>query len=318
MNRIDQTRRAAFSLLELLVVIGILGTLMGLLLPAVQQARESSRRSQCTNNLKQLGLALHNFHNTHKHLPSSVLQPGALAAVRHGWMTYLTPYLEEQSLFEEYDFTRSWSDPENRPVTSTRLSVVECPSAPNPERLDGSPQSGGLGIVATSDYATITHVDQRLLQLGLVERAGPGVMPKDSKSTWRQVKDGLSKTLLVAESAGRPQIWRRGEQFGAPPSQRINGGGWSRPASDFALVGSSRDGTTMPGPYCVNSTNGEIAGEIFPHPQYGADGTGHIYAFHPGGANALFADGSVQFFSHQMQVRALARYVTRAGGEMLP
>jgi prepilin-type processing-associated H-X9-DG protein len=128
------------------------------------------------------------------------------------------------------------------------------------------------------------------------------------------VRDGLSNTILVAESAGRPFLYRNGVLVGAPPSVRVEGGAWCRPASELWLSGSTPDGTSIPGPCALNCTNGQQVG-TYPDPYYGVDGTGQIYAFHTGGANLVFGDGAVHFLSANTNIAVVAALVTRAGGE---
>jgi len=124
----------------------------------------------------------------------------------------------------------------------------------------------------------------------------------------------MSNTIAVTESAGRPQIWRLGQPVGAPPSSYTNGGGWSRPASDITLNGLTKDGVSSPGPCALNCANGEVE-TTYPDPYFGTNGNGDIYAFHSGGANFLFGDGSVHFIAQAIDIRVLARLVTRDGGE---
>lgn len=318
-TRIER-RRLGFTLIELLVVIAIIAVLVGLLLPAVQKARAAADRIKCENNLHQIGLALHNYHDTYKFLPSNV-RPSTTSTVRVRWVTYLLPYFEQDNLRKSYDVTKNWSDPANLPVVSQRLKIFECPAVPDPSRRDGIPEDIGTsrwtGLVATGDYASIYRVDARLVSLGLADNATEGAVSKTAPLNFADLRDGLSNTLHVTESAGRPNLWRAGKQIGAAPNPLVNGGGWCRPASEIpALVGSSADGTVLPGPVGINATNGEDLGGTYPHPYYGVDGTGQIYGFHAGGVNALFADGSVRFLEQSINIRVLARLVTRSGGEI--
>ena len=130
--------RHAFTLVELLVVIAIIGTLVGLLLPAVQSAREAANRSSCGNNLKQLGLALHGFHDAKRKLPSGGRPPDA-ATVRCGVFVYLLPWLEENAAWQAYDTSVNWSHPRNLPVTGKPITVYRCPSSPRDSQLDHNP-----------------------------------------------------------------------------------------------------------------------------------------------------------------------------------
>jgi prepilin-type processing-associated H-X9-DG protein len=130
------------------------------------------------------------------------------------------------------------------------------------------------------------------------------------------VTDGTSHTIMLAESAGRPYVYRNGVKIGDLPTNRVNGGGWSRPASEIGLDGSSQDGTTFPGPCAINCTNGEdIGSATFPYPFYGSNGTSEVYAFHPGGANILFGDGSVHFLNDAISIKVFASLVTRKNNE---
>lgn len=307
-----------FTLVELLVVIAIIGVLVALLLPAVQAAREAARRSSCTNNLKQLGLAAHNFHDTYNHLPSSIRPGGLTTAPRIAGLTFLLPFIEQGTIFDKYDQTVNWSHANNLPLTSRPVKTFQCPSTPQPDRLDGDPQLTWSQIVAVTDYSPTIGVDQRLFTLGLVDVAGAGILTKNGTPRMADVLDGLSNTIMYAESAGRPAIWRRGKKAGALPADRVNAGGWSRPASDFSVDGSSADGATLPGVCPLNCTNGEHVGSTFPHPYYGTEGTAEAYAFHPGGAMFGLGDGSVRFLSATINIREFARLVTRDSGEVAP
>jgi prepilin-type processing-associated H-X9-DG protein len=293
--------------------------LIGLLLPAVQKTREAANRLSCENNLKQWGLALHNYHDTFKVLPATIrpLQDNGPSLPRQGWMLFVLDFIEQDNLKRQYDFTQSWFAPTNVPVTQVPLKIATCPSSPNPERQDARPDvPTWTPIVAVTDYAVINSVDPRLVTAGLVDFAGPGIMPKDSKTRFADITDGLSNTIAIAESAGRPTLWINGQPQGSPPTPYVNGGGWARAASDISLNGSTADGLTAPGPCGLNCSNG-FAVSTYPDPYYGVNGTGNIYSFHSGGANFLFADGSVHFLSQGVNIRTLAQLVTRSGGEVV-
>src|SRR5882724_13136717 len=120
--------RIGFTLIELLVVIAIIGVLMALLIPAVQKVRESANRTQCANNLKQIGIAVHAYHDANKVFPDNVRPTGGKIRVR--WFTKVLPFLEQSTLYNAYNSDLNWSDPVNLPVTSTKLAVATCPSAP--------------------------------------------------------------------------------------------------------------------------------------------------------------------------------------------
>jgi prepilin-type N-terminal cleavage/methylation domain-containing protein/prepilin-type processing-associated H-X9-DG protein len=310
---------AGFTLVELLVVIAIIGVLVSLLLPAVQAAREAARRSQCINNIRQLALAAHNYHDTFRRLPSSVRPAGLTPLPRIAGLTFLLPFFEEQNKFEQYDQTKNWHHPDNLPVTSQPIAVFLCPSAPEPDRLDGLPEANPwtANLVAVTDYSPTIGVDQRLLAAGLVDQAGAGILTKNGKPKMSDVTDGLSHTILYAESAGRPYVYRKGKRVGDLATHRVNAGGWARPASDFSVDGSTFDGEILPGPCALNCTNGEdFASTSFPHPYYGSEGTAEAYSFHPGSAHFAFGDGSVRSLDESVDIREFARFVTRGGGEI--
>lgn len=316
------SRRFAFSVMELLVVISIIGMLVGLLLPAIQAARESGRKAQCANNLRQLGQAIQEFQTKAGYLPANTRPSAVNDQARISWETYILPHLEQSWIYSKIDLTQSWSSSTvgtgqvlpNSAIVGTRLSIFTCPSSIDPARQDGDPQQTPWApIAAITDYSTITRVEQPLVDAGLADVAGPGIMPPNAQSSFDYVRDGLSNTILLAESAGRPAVYRKRVPISAPPEVRVNGGGWCRPGSDYGLDGSSADGTAFPGPCAINCTNGEnIAGQSFPYPApYGYQGTGETYAFHPQGANILFADGSVRFAFEKVDIRVMARLVTR-------
>jgi prepilin-type N-terminal cleavage/methylation domain-containing protein/prepilin-type processing-associated H-X9-DG protein len=313
--------RKGFTLIELLVVIAIIAILIGLLLPAVQKVREAAARAQCTNNLKQLGIALHAYHDANQKLPGNV-RPTTANTVRVRWLTFLLPYVEQQNMYRNYNQSVNWSDPANLPVTSLRLKVAECPSAPTAGIRDAIPENPATNVVATGDYSGLYGVDPRLYSAGLVDQqstsAGAqatGMVSKTDVVRFADVTDGLSNTIHLTESAGKPDFYRNGKKVAASATNRVNGGGWCRPASELnVLRGSDATGTTFPGPSAINVTNGEIIG-TYPHPFYNVDGSGQIYGFHSGGVNALFADGHVQFLRQGIPIGTLAALVTRNAGE---
>lgn len=365
--------RRGFTLIELLVVIAIIGVLVALLLPAVQSARESARRSQCVNNLKQQGIALHEFHDSKLKLPSSV-RPFATNTVRAGAFVLLLPYIDRQDLWDQYDVNKTWSDIKNVNVANKRIPVYECPSSPkHGGQLDHKPEDGAPkpfpGIVAVGDYGASLGVSPDLKPIaestypayypavaaigtlpaqpaaGLKIQASTyyasrpptdpdvitnGMLPKNSELTFGDITDGLSNTIAIFESGGRPFLYRLGRQVGADLSvHRLNGGGWARPASDILLTGSNATGNLSASGVIagvsINKTNGYDHGPEayagtngYPAP-WGTEGSSQPYSFHPGGLNVLIGDGAVKFVDEAINIGIVAALVTRngAGGEDL-
>src|SRR5262245_25199363 len=223
-------KRRGLTLIELLVVIAIIAILIGLLLPAVQKVREAAARISCASNLKNLGLALHNYHGEHNRFPPGAvgpigpLFPQYLKLKHHGLGTYLLPYLEQSALARRYCWNCSFSDPPNQPVVNTQLKIWQCPSAQADRFEDGSRETvkppNALpynGTAACGDYAGMGGVHVDLALSGLIDPlVGPrdvvgnyeGVFPVNAPRRLTDITDGTSRTIMMAECAGRPQLWR--------------------------------------------------------------------------------------------------------------
>jgi prepilin-type N-terminal cleavage/methylation domain-containing protein/prepilin-type processing-associated H-X9-DG protein len=294
--------RKAFTLVELLVVIAIIGVLIGLLLPAVQKVREAANRIQCANNLKQIGLALHDYHDAYGRFPPGVVngplpEVGVATDAQHGNITFLLPYLEQEPLLRLYNWNANWFDSENQPVVSQPLKVVQCPSA-GPSRFgDCHTQSPPDGTYADGDYAAFKEVPPDLVASGYVTPpAQPdSVLMVNFLCRLTDILDGASETILYSEDAGRPQLWHRGQPVAG--AALISAGPW---ASRNLIWGVRSEADPPPWPCAINCTNDR-----------------EVYSFHPTGANALFADGSVHFLQAGLSIQVLAALVTRAGGEIV-
>jgi prepilin-type N-terminal cleavage/methylation domain-containing protein len=332
--------RSAFTLVELLVVIAIIGVLVSLLLPAIQAAREAARRSQCQNNMRQLGIATHSYHDSKKKLPSSV-RPFASFTVRAGAFVLLLPYLERDDLFDQYDFGVSWSHANNLPISATRMSTFECPSSPTQGTKDHNPDGVSPGapwnpIVAVGDYGSSLGVHPGLVAIGQAktppvpvqgsyavsstnEKPTNGFLPKNAAINFGHVTDGLSNTIAFIESAGRPYVYRRRALLDQDLSNhRVNAGGWVRPASDILFAGSNAAGDVSPGEY-VGRTNGSDQGIYayttsgYVEEGWGAEGNSQPFSFHNGVINVTLGDGSVKSIATDINFGVFAALVTRNG-----
>jgi prepilin-type N-terminal cleavage/methylation domain-containing protein/prepilin-type processing-associated H-X9-DG protein len=307
-NAYKQVRsfRSAVTLVELLVVIAIIGVLVALLLPAIQAARESARCSQCQNNSKQIGLALQNFEGAWRHFPpGSVNGPfpaaGVITTTKHGWVVFLLPYLEEQVLYDLYLWDADGGGgSDSAGARTVQLKLLQCPSAESDRTLDWQNPKTEVWLRnnACTDYAAILSVDSVLAELGLIDPVlnYRGVLSLNSMTRVADITDGTSHTILIAEAAGRPTLWQGGKEAGSS-----NCGPWPQWRNcQIAISGTTPPSYTSPGPCAINCTNNN-----------------EIYSFHPGGANVLFADGTVHLLIASIDIRVLAGLVTRDGGEVV-
>jgi type II secretory pathway pseudopilin PulG len=290
-------------LVELLVVIAIIGILVALLLPAIQAAREAVRRASCQNNLRQLGLALHNYHDVLGQLP-----PSRIPSPFHNWMALTLPFLEQKNLQDLYRFDKDWSAAENQPAVRTRIEILICPSAAGGRgRLD---QFASGRFAAVSDYATPAGVTSLAYSAnGLPEPSDlRGIINGTEGIRLAQIVDGTSHTILLIEDGGRPAHWLKGRQ--GPPNNndgcgnanisggRVTGSAWADPAGDLPLHSFAENGLTCPGPCVMNCTNNN-----------------EPYSFHPAGMNVIFADGGSRFISQTISIPVFTGYITRSGSE---
>lgn len=315
-------KNSGFTLVELLVVIAIIGILVGLLLPAVQAAREAARRMECSNNLKQLALALHNYESSFGFFPPSRLGNsvaiegrGSGSSSYQSWTTLILPFAEQGNLQNLMNFNKAWSALDNRPAVGTKVAFMSCPSAPGSERYDSFWVDGA----AAGDYGSINEIKDKVYPRVLNlpdpgDSARAGVLSKDRNNPMRDILDGTSNTLMIAEAAGQPTVWTsRGqmnaEMFAVYSDDKAvlhNGGyvaadgtGWADPDCGFSINGATSDGLTKYGPFMINVIN-----------------VSEVFAFHPAGANFARADGSVRFVAESVETFLFVSSVTRAGGEV--
>jgi len=285
-----------FTLIELLVVIAIIAILIALLLPAVQQAREAARRTQCRNRLKEIGLALHNYHDIYRTLPSGWIgvnaarQPDANAGPGWGWAPMLLPMLDQSPLFERCDFRVSVVDPANAPVRQAVLSVFRCPSDPSPERWDlkedGDPGTV-LATLPTANYVASFGVARLhicdTLPPGQTCR-GDGVFFHNSRVRFRDITDGLSNTFLVGERKTDGNLDWYSTWVGVVPN------GAERHARILAHAGH--------------------------RPNHPATHFEDFSSHHTGGVHFLFGDGRVRFVTESIDQTTFQALATRSGNEV--
>ncbi len=262
-HRIERfARRAAFTMVELLVVLAIVGILVSLLLPAVQAVREAGRRMRCQNNLHQIGIALHNYHAAFRTFPPGGIEvrPQWPGGKQLAWSAFVLPFLEQSATYDRVNFDYAFDHPVNAEVAAIPIETYLCPSTTRVSILHRGR--------AASDYGGI--YGERI-----VSRNNPprGVMIHDRAIRFRDIIDGTARTLMVSEDADFPD------------GQWINA--WNLFDQAFS----------------INRA-----------PKFEND----IRSMHPGGANGLFADGSVSFLTEEMDLELLASLCTRNGREALP
>jgi prepilin-type N-terminal cleavage/methylation domain-containing protein/prepilin-type processing-associated H-X9-DG protein len=307
-----------FTLVELLVVIAIIGALVALLLPAVQAARESSRRSSCANNFRQLGLALLNYESAKRELPLAIQPADATGEGLNNWAPFILPYLEQGNVIAGYDLKVNWWEDPNRSHVQTHLAVLLCPSTPDQFRVQDKPETTPPNKTgACGDYFAVAGVHPDVNNsLAEADRFPAGsdlvgaigfqtdVNPRNKVSA---ITDGISNTVTFGECAGREDVYRGRTlypvDYTGSPRVRARGGAWA--TSDNAYeIGQSKPWHAsfgaIPGDPRINNSNE----------------WGHaFYSFHDG-ANFAFADGSVHFLAEATELKALAELSTRAGGEI--
>ena len=333
-----RARPRGFTLIELLVVIAIIGVLVALLFPAVQSARESARRTQCVNNLKQIGIAMHKHHDTNHTLPSGYSTQhwddvDKLWEARGGWAwaSRLLPDLEQVATFNDINFDLNVSDPESRTVRGQTLSVFLCPSSigAGPAAL-GDKRPGIVKDLAPGQYVGSEgafDVDNYRKDdsdpLHCFPAGGhSGVFYRDSELTLRDLEDGTSNTFLVGERSRNvaDATWVGVPILGTSEAWVCTKSTWSAPGicmpASVAVLGRVGPFPGTMNPDC------QPPGDIPPDPRIftpnrkdvGPDG---FNSLHPGGCNFLIGDGSVRFIRDGIDKATYRALVTPAGGEAI-
>ena len=295
-------RPCGFTLIELLIVMGIIAVLIALLLPAVQQCRESARRTQCKNNLMQIGIALQNYEATHRVFPPGTQNGTGPIVSREdevhfhmSWLTQILPFLERTNDYNHIDFTSGVYSPSNRPVRARFLVGFICPSDPGPF-------PPGVGVTnycgVHNDYEAPIDVNQN------------GVLFLNSSVRCEQIIDGLSNTIFVIESAIN-QGGELGWMSGTKSSLRNGVVSKNRGQVDAA-------GNAAPPEYqCQLNRPLHIPQFGIAMNNAGTDHVGGPSSRHVGGAQSLLGDSSVRFISENIDVATFRNLMHRADGEMM-
>ncbi|OWK40190.1 DUF1559 domain-containing protein [Fimbriiglobus ruber] len=346
-------RRSAFTLIELLVVIAIIAILIGLLLPAVQKVRDAAARAQCSNNLKQLGLAALNYESTYSFLPPAAKwsydagtilgfdddnpnpptsraqalalgdQISGTSYTRYSVFVYLLPYIERNDLYSRWDLTWQWnsSSGPNFALLPNRVKTFECPASPQSgSRVD--PSSGNANA-ATTDYAPCTGVNPNIGSAGIVAPRGfyagyfKNIYPITQKATkLTDITDGTSNTLGFIESAGRPLLYIGNQP--APTTQLFDESNPDETSSSKLMAA----GYVTGGPWSQPRIQTKISGwNKATNTYYGncwvnCTNSEEIYSFHTGGANVSLGDGSVRFLTASISSETVVSLATRAAGDI--
>ncbi len=284
---VGRPRVYGFTIVELLVVITIIGILIALLLPAVQSAREAARRVQCSSNLKQIGLGILGYESMQRVFPPAYCRTPA-----HNMLAYILPFVEQQSVYERYHFSKNWSSTDNRLARQTHIALFLCPSAPGSrtcvtdyatcEDFMPSPKS----ILLKSKQVTHRSDWENLFRAKLLPD-----YPNSRPTRAADVSDGLSNTLMLFEDGGRPYEYVGGHWTG---NSEVSGSQW---ADDEAEV-------------WVHSVCDDVR-------VINCNNNNEIFSFHPGGANFLFGDGTVRFIPQTIQTETFVSLFTRSAGDLI-
>ncbi len=310
-TRQDHTAPPGFTLVELLVVIAIIGILIAFLLPAIQAARESARRSQCQSNLKQIGLAVQNYHDTRKAFP---MGRNAFDQYAVSWAFFILPYMEETSIYNSWDSHARVDDPKNAAAMRTPVETYACPSRRraaadrNFDNNGAAPLASDLGVATLADYSANAGIklmtgmvgsDTAAGAFGQFNRTVAGPIFSGSHISARQVEDGLSKTIAIGERHLAPvpaNTSTEMEHFAIGDTASIPG---DTPNTTFRCTGCTGDDTK----------DGLATG--IDDPDVNKFGSSHSNGL----VQTVFLDGHVRGLKPEIAISVLKALSTIGGGE---
>jgi prepilin-type N-terminal cleavage/methylation domain-containing protein/prepilin-type processing-associated H-X9-DG protein len=332
---IPPTLRRAFTLIELLVVIAIIGVLVGLLVPAVQKVREAAARATCANNLKQIGLGLHNYHHTYKRFPPGYIDGNKDAASTPdndvgpgwGWASFLLTYLEQGNVYNQINFNKGVGIGSNVAVSQLPLTIYQCPSDPYQQSFPvyDSSFTTPIATVAHGNYVGNNGWEECFSNsggagvgdgsdglVGGMGAAGNGPFFRNSRTKVASVTDGMSNTIFVGERSGNhaPSTWTGAVTGGRCPAWMA-----TQPPTPYS---------PPPGPAYDNADFNEALvlshgnATHLPSADFPIFDPDVFYSMHTGqGANFLFGDGSVHYLTSSIDPYTFQHLCTMAGGEVL-
>ncbi len=330
---ISSSKRRGFTLIELLVVIAIIAVLIGLLLPAVQKVREAANRMQCQNNLKQLGLAMHNYHDTNGFFPAAMydtVAPGNPSGTNHSWRSFTLDYIEQGNVGKVYDRNQHWFSANNLNAATIQVKTFQCPSTPSRASVTSCIKSGNRpamsfpAALGPTDYDTMNGVKAFTYAplYGLPYTGKPdnakydqltrGIMCKNEITAMAMILDGTSNTALLVECSSRPNVVVNGivtVPYDTTNSLHNNEGiGWADSEGPFSVDGCSPAGAIPTKDVAINTSVTTAPMNV--------TNRNEAYSFHTSGINACFGDGSVRFIKSSIDLKTMAAVITKAGSEI--